>query len=192
MINYSRHNDQQLIALLKEGDHHAYTEFYERYFQLLFVYAYKRLRNQDEAKDVVQDFFTVMWLKADKLNFTTAVSAYCFRAINNRIVDIFLHKQVATRFIGTISISTERGEESTDHLIRERQLMFYIEKEIQALPVKMRRVFELSRKSNYTYKEIADELSISEKTVHRQISNALIRLRAKLSLFAFLIIITKF
>jgi RNA polymerase sigma-70 factor (family 1) len=185
MTNYSSHTDKQLIALFKEGNHHAYTEFYDRYFQLLFVHAYKRLRNQDEAKDVVQDFFTVMWLKSDTLNFNTTISAYCFRAVNNRIVDVFLHKQVVDRYIGTLSFPTERGEENTDHLIRERQLAAYIEKEIQALPVKMRQVFELSRKSNYTYKEIADQLSISEKTVHRQISNALLRLRTKFSSFVF-------
>jgi len=191
MINYNRYTDQQLMTLLKEGDHNAYAQLYDRYFQLLFVYAYKRLRDEAEAKDVVQDFFTVLWVKRDTLNFSSAISAYCFTAINNRIIDLFLHRKVADKYIGSISIPTEQEEAKTDHLVRERQLMAYIEKEIQALPSKMRKIFELSRKSNYSYKEIAGELSISEKTVHRQMSNALIRLRTKLGLFAFLIFLTK-
>jgi RNA polymerase sigma-70 factor (family 1) len=192
MIDYSRHTDQQLMTLLKEGDHDAYAQLYDRYFQLLFVYACKRLRDEAEAKDIVQDFFTVLWLKRDSLHFSTAISAYCFTAINNRIIDFFLHRKVVDKYIGSISVPTEQEEVKTDHLVREKQLMAYIEKEIQALPAKMRKIFELSRKSNYSYKEIAGELSISEKTVHRQMSNALIRLRTKLGLFAFLILLTKF
>lgn len=189
MINYSRQTDQQLMTLLKAGDHNAYAQLYDRYFQLLFVYAYKRLKDEAEAKDVVQDFFTVLWVKRDSLNFNSAISAYCFTSINNRIIDLFLHRKVANKYMDSISFPTEQEEAKTDHLVREKQLMAYIEKEIQALPAKMRKIFELSRKSNYTYKEIAGELSISEKTVHRQMSNALIRLRTKLGLFVFLILV---
>ncbi|MNK03638.1 ECF RNA polymerase sigma factor SigL [compost metagenome] len=192
MIDYSRLTDQQLMTLLKKSDSIAYAQLYDRYFQLLFVYAYKRLRDEAEAKDVIQDFFTVLWVKRDTLNFSSAISSYFFTAINNRIIDFFLHRKVADKYIGSISMPTEREEATTDHLVREKQLMAYIEKEIQALPSKMRKIFELSRKSNYTYKEIAGELSISEKTVHRQMSNALIRLRTKLGLFTFLIFLTKF
>lgn len=192
MIDYNRLTDQQLMTLLKESDSNAYAQLYDRYFQLLFVYAYKRLRDEAEAKDVIQDFFTVLWVKRDTLNFSSAISAYFFTAISNRIIDFFLHRKVADKYIGSISMPTEREEATTDHLVREKQLMAYIEMEIQALPSKMRKIFELSRKSNYTYKEIAGELSISEKTVHRQMSNALIRLRTKLGLFTFLIFLTKF
>ncbi|SMC47231.1 RNA polymerase sigma-70 factor [Pedobacter africanus] len=191
MTGYNGYTDQQLITLLKEGDHSAYARLYDRYFQLLFVYAFKRLKNEAEAKDVVQDFFTVLWVKRGTLNFNCAISAYCFTAVNNRIIDLFLHKRVTDKYMGSISFPTEQEEAKTDHLVREKQLMAYIDKEIQALPVKMRKIFELSRKSNYTYKEIADELSISEKTVHRQMSNALMRLRAKLGLFVFLMLLTK-
>ncbi|SMD12421.1 RNA polymerase sigma-70 factor [Pedobacter nyackensis] len=190
MIDYSRYTDQQLIALLKGGDHVAYTEFYDRYFQLLFVYTYKKLRDEAEAKDVVQDFFTVLWMKRELLNFSSSIPAYCFTAINNRIIDLFLHRKVADKYIGCIPIDQE--EAKTDHLVREKQLMAYIEKEIHALPSKMRQIFEMSRKSNYTYKEIANELSISEKTVHRQMSNALMRLRTKLGSFIFLAFLMKF
>lgn len=191
MTDYSGYTDQQLIMLLKQGNHTAYARLYDRYFHLLFIYAFKRLKDEAEAKDVVQDFFTVLWVKRDTLNFTAVFPAYCFTAVNNRIIDIFLHQRVTDKYIGSISFPTEQEEAKTDHLVREKQLMAYIDKEIQALPVKMRKIFELSRKSNYTYKEIAEELSISEKTVHRQMSNALLRLRTKLGLFVFLMLLTK-
>nr|WP_121272326.1 sigma-70 family RNA polymerase sigma factor [Pedobacter schmidteae] len=192
MINYTKYTDEQLISLLKEGDHIAYTHLYDRYFQLLFVYALKKLRDTDEAKDLIQEFFTVLWAKRTSLNVNGNLPAYCFTAINNRIIDVFLHRKVADKYIGSIIIPTAEEEAKTDYLVREKQLMAYIEKEIQALPGKMRMIFELSRKSNYTCKQISDELQISEKTVHRQMSNALLRLRTKLGSFIFLVFLIRF
>jgi RNA polymerase sigma-70 factor (ECF subfamily) len=55
-----------------------------------------------------------------------------------------------------------------------------IEKEIAALPPKMREVFELSRKANLNYREISEKLNISDNTVKKQMSNALKILRSRL------------
>jgi RNA polymerase sigma-70 factor (ECF subfamily) len=55
-----------------------------------------------------------------------------------------------------------------------------IEKEIATLPPKMREVFELSRKANLNYREIAEKLNISDNTVKKQMSNALKILRSRL------------
>ena len=55
-----------------------------------------------------------------------------------------------------------------------------IEKELAALPPKMREVFELSRKANLNYREIAEKLNISDNTVKKQMSNALKILRSRL------------
>ena len=50
-------SDTELIALLKEGDHAAFKEVYKRYNQLLYVFAYRKLKNREESKDVVQEVF---------------------------------------------------------------------------------------------------------------------------------------
>lgn len=188
---YQLLSDQELLVLLKEGDHAAYTQLYDRYFEVLFLYAYKKLRDEEEAKDIIHEFFTALWLKKESITFTKSLDGYCFTAINNRIIDFFLHKQVETKYITSFFNFITNEESKTDHPIREKQLAALIEKEIQDLPAKMREVFELSRNANLTYKEIAEKLSISEKTVHRQMSNALHRLRTKLGIFIFLFILMK-
>ncbi len=63
--------------------------------------------------------------------------------------------------------------------------MAIIEKEIGALPPKMREVFELSRKENLSHKEIAEKLNLSEKTVKKQVNNSLKILRSKLGMVVF-------
>lgn len=182
MILYSELTDADLADLLRSGDHAAYTQLYLRYSGLLFVHAYKRLRDEEQAKDIVQDFFTVLWHKRESLALTSSLSGYFFTAINYRIIDHFLHRDVQGKYIDAFSGFLDTTVEKTDHLVREKQLTALIEKEINALPDKMRRVFELSRKGNLSHREIAEILSISEKTVDRQISNALLRLRMRLGL----------
>ena len=66
MPNYKSLPDNELIQLLKESDHSAYNEIYHRYFQLIFTHAYKKLRDEEQAKDIVQDVFATLWFKREE------------------------------------------------------------------------------------------------------------------------------
>jgi len=191
MTSYSELTDTGLADLLRSGDHAAYTQLYRRYSGLLFVHAYKRLRDEEQAKDIIQEFFTVLWQKRESLIVTSSLSGYFFTAVNHRIIDHFLHQDVQGKYIDAFSGFLDTTVEKTDHLVREKQLTALIEKEINALPEKMRSIFELSRKGNLSHREIAETLSISEKTVDRQISNALLRLRMRLGLVLLLAVLLR-
>ena len=191
-MSLTRFSDNELIILLKESDHAAYAELYQRYYRLLFVHAYKRLKDQEQAKDIIQEFFVSLWDKRATISLRSSLAGYFFTAINNRIVDHFLHQEVQGKYIASFAGFLRTEQVKTDYLVREKQLMELIEKEIQQLPPKMREVFQLSRKENLSHKEIAEKLSISEKTVDRQVSNALFRLKTKLGIFTFLLFLIKF
>lgn len=190
--SYATHSEQQLVSLLKEGDHVAYQTIYERYFGLLFVHAHKRLRDEEQAKDIVQEFFTALWHRHEEIQLTTSLSAYFFTAINYRIISFFRRSAIQDKYIASFAGFINSEQINADHLIREKQLSELIEREIQELPPKMREVFEMSRKQHLSHKEIAEKLSLSEKTVDRQVSNALHRLRSKLGLLKFLIFLIKY
>ena len=179
-------SDNELSTLLTNGDHRAYEQLYRRYSRLLFNYAMKKLRNEEQAKDIIQEFFTELWAKRETTVFSTNIAGYFFSAINNRIINYFLRENVKLKFVNYVADNLQGVISNTDHLIRENQLMELIEKEIQRLPPKMRVVFEMSRKQHLSYKEIADKLEISESTVENQVSNALFRLRTKLGIVVFL------
>jgi RNA polymerase sigma-70 factor (family 1) len=186
-VNYELHTDLELSVLLKDGNHRAYAQLYQRYFRLLYSYAYKKLRDEEQAKDILQEFFTELWDKRSTTVFSTNISGYFFSAINNRIINYFTRETVKSKYIESFSGFLTSENATTDHLVREKQLMELIEAEIQALPSKMRLVFEMSRKQHLTNKEIAVELDISERTVETQVSNALYRLRTKLGVVIFLL-----
>jgi len=177
---YRDYSDHELCSLLKEGDRPAYIEIYTRYNSLLYLYAYKKLRNTEEAKDVVQDVFIQLWNRHQQLSFDTSLAGYLYQSVRNRALNIFAHQQIEQKYIDSLNSFLTTQTSGTDYLIREKDIAALIEKEINALPPKMRQVFLLSRKDHKTYKEIATEMNISEDTVNTQMKRALKTMRDKL------------
>ncbi|WP_353718918.1 RNA polymerase sigma-70 factor [Dyadobacter sp. 676] len=180
MNNYQGYTDPALLALIAEDDDLAFAEVYRRYKGVLFLHARRILGNEEEAKDVLQELFTTLWIKRNSLRFTTSLSAYLYASVRNRIFDIIAHRKIEEKYIASLAAFIEKGEYVTDQQLLEQELKELIEKEITLLPPKMREVFELSRKENLSYKEIAEQLHVSDKTVKKQVNNALHILREKL------------
>jgi len=177
---YSDYSDQALCSLLKEGDRQAYIEIYTRYNSLLYIYAFKKLRNKEEAKDVVQEVFIQLWNRHEQLSVDTSLAGYLYQSVRNRALNIFAHQQIEQKYIDSLNDFLGTQTAGTDYLIREKEIAALIEKEINALPPKMRQVFLLSRKEHKTYKEIASAMNISEDTVNTQMKRALKIMRDKL------------
>ncbi|MBB6269864.1 RNA polymerase sigma-70 factor (ECF subfamily) [Pedobacter cryoconitis] len=190
MSSYITLSDNDLVAFLKEGDKAAFTEIYNRYKGLLYIHAYNRLRNQQEADDVVHELFTSLWTKRDNLVLKTHLSGYLYQSVRNRILDIISHQRVESDYIVSLQHFINQSEAITDHLVRENELTALIEKEISALTPKMREVFELSRKANLSHREIAQKLELSEMTVKKHVNNALKILRTRFGLVVYLLYIS--
>lgn len=188
MSNYKTLSDNDLVLLLRAGNNLAYTEIYDRYYHLMFGFSYKKLRDEDLAKDFVQDLFTKLWIKRESISETGNLAQYLYISIRSSMFNYFEHQKVQAKHIDSLkSYASNYMFEHTDHLIREKQLSEYIEIQIQALPSKMRKVFQMSRKDNMSYKEIAEELGTTESNVSHHINNAVKILRTKLSgLFIYL------
>ncbi len=181
MPDHKTLSDAQLFSLLCNGDHQAYTEIYDRYSGLLYIHAYKRIRNREEARDLIHELFTVLWIKRDQILLKTELSSYLYRSVRNRVIDLVNHSKIQTKYISFLEGGLHNGSDITDHTVRMKELSQLIEKEVAALPEKMKQVFILSRNQQLSHKEISEELDISEVTVRKQINNALKVLRPKLS-----------
>jgi RNA polymerase sigma-70 factor (family 1) len=174
-------SDNELLSQLREGDHDAYTEIYNRYNGPLYLFAYNRLRNREESKDIIHELFLALWKNHAELYISSGLPAYLYASVRNRIITRITHEQVAARYIDSFREYMETENSVTaDHLVRHNELLQFIEKEIAALPPKTRLVFELSRKTHLTRKEIAQELQLSEETVKSHMHSALKTLKIKL------------
>lgn len=189
MTGYSSLSDSELTDLLKSGDQGAFTEIYNRFKGLLFIYACKVARDEGVAEDLVQELFIYIWDKRQMINFTSSLSSYLYSAIRYKFFDLIDKQKVRTDYVNAFQLFLDKGEYLTDNYIAEKELSAIIEREVSNLPAKMQEVFLLSRKVNLSNKEIAEHLGISEKTVKNQLSTALKILRVKLGFFSFLFLL---
>lgn len=182
MSQLSVRSDDELLEAFQSGDQQAYRQIYDRYWQLLYRHSCNMIRNEEEAKDVVQEVFTTLWLK--KAEIRPPVAAFLYTASRNRILNQIKHLKIEARYAEQRkAILDNPGMILPDQQVIERDFERLIEAGIQSLPPKMRRIFELSRKEFKTHQEISEELNISSLTVKRQVSNALSILKNKLDSF---------
>jgi len=174
-------SDQELIALLKQGNHDALAEIYQRYWAVLYIQARKMLQDEELARDIVQEVFIGLWSSLSVLNISSSLAAYLYASVRNKVLNSIRDNQVRSDYIGLFALYLDDHRNTTIELLEEKELLQAIEEIIQKLPSKMREVFELSRKDHLSHKQIAERLSISEKTVKKQISNALGIMKDKLN-----------
>jgi RNA polymerase sigma-70 factor (ECF subfamily) len=173
-------SDAELLELIKCNDSIAFAEAYERYWMVIYSHVLRMLNKEDDAKDVVQEVFTTLWLKASQIQGEINLPGYLYTTARHKVINLMRHEQVRNGYIGSLQAYLSSISNVTVEQLDERDLQDAVEREVQTLPDKMRQVYELSRKNNLSYKEISVHLNISDKTVKKQISNALKILRLRL------------
>jgi RNA polymerase sigma-70 factor (ECF subfamily) len=165
---------------LKEGNRKLFDDLFSDYYVNLCRFAYTYVKNSETAEEIVQEMFISIWEQRHELNITTSVRTFLYTSIKNRALNyIRNHKTRANHEDEFANEQASRVSYMVDFCERE-ELQHLIEQAINELPEQCRIIFEKSREQNLTYKEIAQELNISPKTVENQMSIALKKLRSKL------------
>ena len=188
MSTYKSLTDHELFVLMQDGNKFAFEEIYERFNGLLYIYACKMVPDREDARDIVQEIFVYLWSNPN-IKIKSQLSAYLYSAVRFKIFDWLDKNKSRSNYLQSLENFAEKGDYLTDNYIREKEFAALIEKEISLLPSKMRVIFEMSRQQHLTQKQIAEILHLSDKTVKKQMSNALKVLRLKLTSFLLLAII---
>lgn len=188
MSTYNSLTDHELFILMQDGNKFAFEEIYVRFNGLLYIYARKLVPDADDAKDIVQEIFVYLWSNPN-IEIKTQLSNYLYTAVRYKVFDWLDKNKSRTNYLESLASFADQGVCITDNYIREKEFALIIEKEVSLLPPKMRQIFEMSRQQNLSQKEIATILQLSDKTVKKQMSNALKVLRLKLTSFLFVAIV---
>ncbi len=180
MERHQTFKDQQLISLLNLDDHAAFLEIYNRYHSILFAYAFRKLADKQQSKDVVQEVFASLWESRETFILKKHLSGFLYKAVLNKILDIWKHDKVVRTHAETHKQYIDVDSYQTDFLIREKDIAGIIAREISTLPPRMRAVYELKYEQFLSTKEIATELGISEHTVSNQLKNITSRFKKNL------------
>lgn len=173
--------DEELLDQMTHGLHaeQAFEELYNRYWSKLYMMAYNRLRSREAAEEIVQDFFTSIWIKRDNLRVGQSFTAYMHSAVRYNVINYWQKAYIRKRYREEIYESAET-DHNTEDTIGLNDLKRVINAELCRLPERCRIVYNLSRNDYKTNKEIAIELGISEKTVENQLTKALRHIRSGL------------
>lgn len=189
MQNVQYINDLFLLQKLKDGDNIAFQELYNKYYGILYLHVYQKLKDREVAKDIVHDLFISIWQKRADLSINGQVSSYMYVAIRNRVIDYISKEKSKLKYLESLTEPSQQISSETDYLLREKLLAEQIESVLDRLSPRVKEVFELSRKEYLSHKEIANKLNISEHSVRGYIKLALRLLKMKFGSILYLMLI---
>lgn len=166
---------------IKLGDQQAFELLFRKFYVRLCAFSNKFLNDPEEAQEIVQEAFTKIWEGREDIDPEDSLKAYLFKIAQNLSLNRLRKKEVESRYIEIYKlVYIEQQEFSSHESLMAKELEEHIALSIDKLPTQCRKIFELSRNEGLKYREIADFLHISIKTVEVQMSKALRSLRTEL------------
>lgn len=181
MLHARKNSEQELLSRIRyEHDQQAFALIFDQYYTWLCERAYTFCKCEQRTQEIVLDVFTKLWNRKDEINTNTQLKSYLFIAVRNRALDYFRQERLKQKKDTTIqAFSNLAGTSPEDDFICE-EFAQAIEIAIHNLPPQGQLIFRLSREKNLKYREIAEELCISIKTVETHMRRAFIQLREEL------------
>lgn len=166
---------------IREGDIHEYEKLFMKYYDPLCHHAVKFLHDMDLAEDIVQEFFYQFWKNREALRLRLSLEAYLFTSVRNNSLHFLEHLKVRQQY-QDLKVAEPNAGIVNDELpgIGVKELRRAIEVTLERLPERCSTIFRMNRFDGMRYREIAEALSISVKTVEADMGKALQQLRESL------------
>jgi RNA polymerase sigma-70 factor (ECF subfamily) len=168
-------NELEFIKAIRRGDKTAFRALSRIYYDPLYRFLWRKTRDEETAKDLVQELFLNVWKNRANLDETQSCKAYLYRAAHNLAINHL--KKKAARQAHLVDRAAADQIAATDE---RRDFQEYVEEVLGDLPEEQRLVFTLNKFEGLKYGEIAKMLHVSVKTVESRMSKALKALREKL------------
>lgn len=172
--------ETDVITSLKQGDERVYEQVFRSHYKALCGYATKFLKEKEGAEEIVQDIFFKLWEKRESLEINSSLKSYLFRSVHNRCLNQVKHIDIRENYKADNEARIRSEEENFSEHFNQFELQQQIKKAIDTLPEQRQKIFKLSRFEGLKYREISEQMQLSEKTVEAQMSKALKTLREEL------------
>ena len=172
-----------------------FESIYKVYYPKMIGFAKTYVLSGEEAENIVQDVFLILWEKREEIEITFTLTTFLFTMVKNKCLNYLRHRVIEEEFDAYARKELKfklYSLEMFDYTYQsEEDLQRHIQQAIDSLPDRCREVFIKSRLEGKKYREIAEELDISVNTVENQMVVALKKLRYQLKdyllLFLFLV-----
>ncbi len=170
----SSQEDRASLRLWQGGNMRGYNELIERHKKPLFQFIFRKIRDADEAKDVLQETFIRLYKNKDKLDENRNIKSWLFQTANNLSIDLLRKKKPDRVFQmdhqdPVFELHLDGGNlhhaKEPRQLADEKRLFQSIVAAIETLPPKQRMMMSLRSCDGLSLQEIAGVMECSEKTV---------------------------
>jgi RNA polymerase sigma-70 factor (ECF subfamily) len=175
------------ILRLRDGDNNAYKQIYNTLYPRLFYFVREYIADEETARNILQDTFLSLWEKRTILFEDFNLNAWLYTVTKNKALKHLRHQEYVNQFSSEKKLAFNENmlnafalERLNTSVIAFHEIEHVIEKTLNNLPPQYREVFIMSRFDSFKNREIADKLTISEKTVEAHITKTLKLLRIAL------------
>ncbi|MEX0275100.1 MAG: RNA polymerase sigma factor [Flavobacteriaceae bacterium] len=173
-----------LIEKLGQGEIRAYEYLFNQYYDWLCNYVFRLSGDRNLSKDVVQEVMVGIWEKRHQITIKGSLKGYLFKATHNQFL-LYLRKQKRQQDLldkirwDTIydSYFEQKGDD-----VPVKAAKVKLDELIDKLPPRCKEIFIMNKLERRKYKEIAQDMGISVKTVENQMSKALRIIRENASI----------
>jgi RNA polymerase sigma-70 factor (ECF subfamily) len=171
--------DRTLIDHCKEGSDRAFNELFRRYFNKLYQFSLKYVKDESIAEGLVLDLLLKIWQKSDEIRTDGEIAPYLFAAMKNTLFNHIRKRQEVTVPLDLVSECVMASSSPTE-AFEAKELQFAYSHTLTQLSPQRKKVFVMSREMDMNHKEIAAELKLSVNTVENHISASIKFLRREL------------
>ena len=169
-----------IFEKMVEGDQKALRFFFDKYYEDLCHFINTYIHNPSVAEEIVQDIFIYFWENKGVLNISYSVKSYLYQSTKNRSLNFIRDEKRRSKIHDKILSDSTFDNTPNDSYLDTEQLKQIITSSIQSLPPRCREIYSLCKEDHFTYKEVAEKMGISQKTVENQMGISLQKLKASL------------
>jgi RNA polymerase sigma-70 factor (ECF subfamily) len=175
-----KNSDRKIFNEIKKGNLKTFERLFKKYYSSLCNYAAKYLKDLNKAEEVVQELFYRLWEKRNKLDINVSLKSYLYRAVYNGCLQYLNHRAIEIRYENYYKKQPREYDKDASEAINMQELNQVIDKTLNSLPERCRNIFLLNRQDGLKYREIAEKMDLSVKTVEANMGKALKLLRKNL------------
>ena len=165
-------HETKLFTKIKKGDVAAFKQLFHEYYPRLVLLAKRYLGRKDLSEEMVQEVFLNIWEKKETLHVEN-LSSYLYRATVNECLKYIRHQKVVGEHVRKTSDLPPDQPNLPEEIYFSKEIEKITGNTLARLSETDRQIFLLNRQEGLTYKEIADKLNISVKTVEAHMSSVL-------------------
>jgi len=171
-------NDIVEFKKIKEGDVKAFERIFRQYYSPLNHYAFSITGQKEAAEEIVQDIFYILWKDRGTIQILQSFHSYLYKSVRNRSLQYIEHIHVVEQHAENVLMRRDMTvEPPPDEILEYKELEKILVQTIRKLPERRRQIFNMHRMHGIKYRDIADRLSISVKTVEAEMTKAYRTLR---------------